>query len=223
MMWSFGGRRVPGPKPITPRSPRLAKAWFHRLVAPFALPLGMPVGHGRSFGHSVPVSNMSTVKNLAAWLASRPRKRPCTTLVFHATAGGSLGGAISTLKVKGFSYHVLIDKAGVVWKAVPYTRVAFHAGKSRGPDGFGVNDYSMGICFVNRNDGVDPLTPEQIRAARDYTLELKEVFPSLRWGVTHFGVSWGRKSDPRLFDLKAFCAEVGLRPWKLPVATWRLF
>lgn len=166
---------------------------------------------------------MSFVKNLAAWLASRARTRPCTTIVYHATAGGNLSGAISTLKAKGFSYHVLIDKDGTIWKAVPYTRVAFHAGRSVGPEGKGVNDYSVGICFVNRNDGIDLITPEQYRAAREYTLELKRVLPALRWACTHFGVSWGRKTDPRLFDLRAFCAEVRLEAWKMPIATWRLF
>jgi N-acetylmuramoyl-L-alanine amidase len=166
---------------------------------------------------------MSIVRNLTAWLASRGRKKPVTTVVYHATAGGNLSGAVSTLKAKGFSYHVLIDKDGTVWKAVPYTRVAYHAGKSDGPEGKNVNDYSVGICFVNKNDGIDPLTPAQLQAARDYTLELKAVFPSLRWGCTHFGVSWGRKVDPKLFDLRSFCAAVGLEAWKVPQATWRMF
>jgi N-acetyl-anhydromuramyl-L-alanine amidase AmpD len=166
---------------------------------------------------------MSTVKNLTAWLASHTRKRACSTVVYHATAGGNLSGALSTLKAKGFSYHVLIDKEGVIWKAVPYTRVAYHAGKSIGPEGANVNDYSIGICFVNRNDGLDALADAQLNAAKEYTLELKEVFPGLRWGCTHFGVSWGRKTDPKLFDLRSFCAEVGLEAWKLPKATWRLF
>jgi len=163
------------------------------------------------------------LKNLTAWLASRSRKQPCTTVVYHATAGGSLSGALSTLKLKGFSYHVLIDKDGTVWKAVPYTRVAYHAGKSVGPEGPNVNDYSVGICFVNRNDGKDPITAAQLKAAREYTLELMKAIPSIKWGCTHFGVSPGRKFDPRLFDLKSFCAEVGLEPWKNPQAVWRMF
>lgn len=164
-----------------------------------------------------------TVRNLALWLASKSRKRPCTTIVFHATAGGSLSGAISTLRLRGFSYHYLIEKNGVVTKCVPYGRVAYHAGKSVGPEGPNVNDYSVGICFVNKNDGLDQLTLEQIQAARDITLDLRKVFPSLRWGCTHFGVSWGRKTDPKLFDLRSFCAEVGLEAWKMPQATWRMF
>ncbi len=163
------------------------------------------------------------IKNLAAWLASKARTKTCTTLVVHATAGGNLSGAISTLKLKGFSYHFLIDKNGSIWKAAPYTRAAYHAGKSEGPQGPNVNDYSVGVCFVNRNDGKDPITDAQLAALEDLTMILKKHIPTLKCTTTHFGISWGRKFDPKLFDIQAFGTKVGLIPWKLARATWRLF
>ena len=141
----------------------------------------------------------------------------------HSTAGSTLSGALSTLRLKGFSYHYLIEKNGRVTKCVPAGRVAFHAGKSEGPQGEWVNGYSVSICFVNLNDGRDPLTHEQISAAEDLAMDLKRQFPTLKWIVTHFGISPGRKFDPRLFDLKTFGAKVDLEPWKLTRAAWRMW
>ena len=163
------------------------------------------------------------IRSLVNWLASRPRKRPCTTLVIHSTAGSSLSGALSALRAKELSYHALIEKNGQVTKCVPYSRVACHAGKSEGPEGDNVNNYSVGISFVNLNDGVDKLTDEQISAAEDLAMALKRQFPTLKWVVNHHGISPGRKFDPRRFDLQSFGAKVGLEPWKLTRAAWRLW
>lgn len=163
------------------------------------------------------------LKNLATWLASRPRKQPCTTVVMHATAGGNLSGAISTLRIKGFSYHYLIDKDGTITKCVPYERVAFHAGVSTGPEGDNVNRYSVGISFVNLNDGKDPITPLQMRAARELVFALKSAIPTIKYVTCHYAISWGRKTDPKLFDLQGFASDVHLQPWKESQATWRTF
>ena len=149
--------------------------------------------------------------NLIHWLASRERKRPCTTIVLHATAGGSLWGAISTLRLKGLSYHYLIAKDGTVTKCVPYTRVAFHAGKSFGPSGSNVNGYSVGISFVNRNDGIDPYTIKQIDQCRLLIADLEAAIPTLKYLTTHYAISPKRKTDPKKFP----CASVknGLTMW----------
>jgi len=151
------------------------------------------------------------IKSLAAWLASRPRFRAITTIVLHATAGGSLSGALSTLRLKGLSYHYLIDKDGVVWKAVPYTRVAFHAGKSLGPSGENCNGYSIGISFVNRNDGIDPYTEKQTEACRLLVADLQNAISSLQYLTTHYAVSPKRKTDPKGFP----CSRVNglLKRW----------
>ena len=146
---------------------------------------------------------------LTQWLASRPRTRPCTTVVLHATAGSSLSGALSALKARELSYHYLIEKDGTVTKCVPYQRVAFHAGDSVGPNGPGVNSYSVGISFVNLNDGNDPYTAKQWEAARNLVYDLKGVLP-LEWVTSHARISPGRKTDPRGFNLPMFAREVQL-------------
>ena len=152
---------------------------------------------------------------LPKWLANRARKKPCSTVVLHATAGSSLSGAIETLLRRGISYHYIIDKCGLVTKCAPYTRVAYHAGKSHGPDGPSVNSYSVGISFVNRNNGKDPYTEAQKTAAEELIKELVKATPSLKYLTTHRQISWPRKNDPVGFssEAKKIAKSCGLRYW----------
>jgi len=161
---------------------------------------------------------MKWLTQLTTWLASRARREKVRCVVLHATAGSTLGGAVSTLRAKGFSYHYIIEDArngrdGLVHKCVPVSREAFHAGKSVGPLGSNVNRYSIGVCFVNLNDGKDPYSDAQFESARKLLLELKAANPGLTWLTTHYWVSPGRKFDPRGFDVKALAASVGLSLW----------
>lgn len=152
------------------------------------------------------------IQVLKNWLASRPRSKPATTVVLHATGGESATGAISWLRKIKLSYHYIIAKDGEVIKCVPTGRVAFHAGKSRGPDGENVNAYSIGISFANRNDGRDPYTSAQVQACRDLMFELKRNIPTLEWLTTHRAIAPLRKTDPKGF----LCSGVngpGLKMW----------
>ncbi len=163
------------------------------------------------------------------------RKRPAsaviTTVVLHATAGATLSGAVSTLRERGLGYHYLIDKDGTVWKGCPVMSLTGHAGNSYGPNesaagvsrvqnrrkefvaDCSVNDYTIGISFVNENDGVHPYTEAQELAIRVLLRELKAALPSICWLTTHAIVSPGRKSDPRKYDLAKLGADVGLVIW----------
>lgn len=180
-----------------------------------------------------------TILNLATWLASRPRKPDAVvdTIVLHATAGGTLSGALSTLRLRGLSYHYLIEDAasgrdGVITKGVPAGRIAFHAGNSYGPHedrrgvsrqrgagsnfmaGCSVNGYTIGISFVNANDGIDPYGTLQVDSCVLLINALKVQFPALRWLTTHAIVSPGRKTDPRSFPVATVAARVGLQVWE---------
>lgn len=144
---------------------------------------------------------------------SRPRKTEPTTIVVHCTAGGTFQSAFETLKKRGLSYHYIIDKDGTVHKLVPYNRVAFHAGKSKGPDGGNVNEYSIGVSFVNRNDGRDPYLGPQIKAFEVLCSALKRAVPTLKWMVGHVDVSLSGKTDPRNFPTKDFAEKLGFEFW----------
>jgi N-acetylmuramoyl-L-alanine amidase len=154
-----------------------------------------------------------TIRSLKGWLSFRERKQPTTTIVLHATAGGTIGGALAALRLRKLSYHYLIDQDGTVTKCCPLTKVAFHAGISVGPNGPNVNNYSIGISLVNHNDGKDIYEPEQVRALRELCLELRSYIPSIKWLTTHWAISPGRKTDPRAFPAKSFASDVRLQFW----------
>lgn len=156
---------------------------------------------------------MGKITALKNWLMSGKRKRPITTIVLHATAGKGLAGAIETLKDRGLSYHYIIDKDGSVKKCVPTERVAWHAGVSEGPEGKWVNGYSIGISFVNLNDGVDPYTLAQRVAALDLIKDLKKAIPTIKWLTTHWAVSPGRKTDPKNYPVLHAAKLTGLEFW----------
>lgn len=157
--------------------------------------------------------NLVTLKN---WLDGKGKRRvPITTIVLHATAGSTASGALSTLRLRGLSYHAIIEDQretdGKVIKAVPDTMTAAHAGKSVGPDGPGVNAYSLGLSFVNLNDGQDPYSEAQINAALDRCESWCLAYPTIRWITTHWAISPGRKTDPKGFPHMAFVAKLNNR------------
>lgn len=156
------------------------------------------------------------VKLLHKWLAHRGRKRPCTTIVLHATAGRGVDGAVSTLRQRGLSYHFIIGKDGSVTKCVPISGEAFHAGESKGPEGASVNRYSVGISFANLNDGKDPYTVAQHLACEELIGEILRQVPSIVYLTTHRQVSYPRKSDPLNFDARPMAKRLGLKYWVRP-------
>jgi len=95
--------------------------------------------------------------------------------IIHHTGGGSMSGAIATLKERGLSYHYLIDKNGSVKQLIPGKGVGFHAG-------YGANREMFGIALVAEDDS--KVTPIQISAASelnkklasDYGYDVKNVF-----------------------------------------------
>jgi N-acetyl-anhydromuramyl-L-alanine amidase AmpD len=130
---------------------------------------------------------------------------------------------------------------GLIRKLVPYSRMAYHAGSSYGPHekahrkshaqypynatnralgrvgkfvaGTSVNAYSVGISFVNLNDGLDGYSAKQYKAAMELILELETVLP-LKWLTTHALVSPGRKTDPKNFPALQLAADTGLNLWR---------
>lgn len=145
--------------------------------------------------------------------------RKVTTIVVHATAGGTAQSSIDHLRKPSTqaSYHYIIDRNGDRYKCVPVGKKAWHAGISVGPEGSDVNPYSIGIAFANRNNGVEQITVAQLAALRVLVDELMAAMPELKWITTHFGISFPRKTDPRLFDLRKF---VSMLPGSVKPIVW---
>jgi N-acetyl-anhydromuramyl-L-alanine amidase AmpD len=154
---------------------------------------------------------------LTNWLASRPRKVPISTIVLHATDGASAGSSISWLRKIGLSYHYVIERDGSVTKCVPVSRVAFHAGKSFGPQGSDVNPYSIGISLANLESHREPITQKQIDALDDLVGLLCDAEPDIKWITTHYWISPGRKTDPKMLpvqNIMKIATANKLRMWR---------
>lgn len=158
-----------------------------------------------------------TIVELGKPLKSSRRTRTITTIVLHGTAGKSATSSINWLKrvTTLASYHYIIERDGTVYKCVPTSRQAWHAGRSRGPSGKSVNTYSIGIAFANMENG-ERLTGEQLAVCEELVRELVAAIPSIHYITTHWAVAPGRKTDPRNMDskkLSEFANNVGLKAW----------
>jgi N-acetyl-anhydromuramyl-L-alanine amidase AmpD len=96
-----------------------------------------------------------------------------------------------------------VDRDGTIAVHVREDMRAWHAGQSKMKDGrTQVNDFSIGIELVNRNDGVDPFPAPQIQALRDLLQTIAARHP-IRQIIPHYECADppGRKSDPAGFDM----------------------
>jgi N-acetylmuramoyl-L-alanine amidase len=126
------------------------------------------------------------------------------TIVVHATVFDTLDKVIEhfSFPENQVSSHYTIDRDGTVVSHVSEDVRAWHAGASRMQDGrSNVNDFSIGIELVNRNDGEDPFPEEQIQALRDLMKAIITRHP-IRYIIPHYACAEppGRKSDPTGFN-----------------------
>ncbi|MGI8923960.1 MAG: N-acetylmuramoyl-L-alanine amidase [Fimbriimonadales bacterium] len=134
----------------------------------------------------------------------RPPGIAVDTIVLHATVFDTLEETCSHFEnpESHVSTHYTVDRDGTVVQHVHESRRAFHAGESRMADGREkVNDFSIGIELVNRNDGVDPYPAAQIDALRSLLDGIRSRWP-IRHVVSHAEIATppGRKTDPAGFD-----------------------
>jgi N-acetyl-anhydromuramyl-L-alanine amidase AmpD len=107
--------------------------------------------------------------------------------------------------------HYTIGKDGTIVQHVRDQDRAWHAGRSEWQGRSGVNDFSLGVQFINLNDGVDPYPEEQHQAAvqlvaylaAKYDIKIEDI-------VAHADIALpaGSKSDPRGYDMDRLRREV---------------
>jgi len=134
----------------------------------------------------------------------RPVGTAIDTIVIHATVLDSLQEVMEhfSSSQSRVSSHYTIDRDGTIVSHVPETARAWHAGVSKMKDGReNVNDFSIGIELVNRNDGIDRFPEAQIQAMRDLVKTIIARRP-IRHIIPHYACAEppGRKSDPVGFD-----------------------
>lgn len=131
--------------------------------------------------------------------SARPNQARPRLIVLHATGPGSVKGILEwvTDKASKVSYHGLIASDGAYYNLVNPERAAWHAGVSEWNGVKNINSISLGLAFVNPNDGVIPLTPQQIAVAKGVIQYWKQNYP-IEAVTTHAAVATpkGRKTDP---------------------------
>jgi N-acetyl-anhydromuramyl-L-alanine amidase AmpD len=118
--------------------------------------------------------------------------RDVSLVVIHHTTGNSFAQTKATFMngrtSNPVSAHFVIDKKGELYQFVDPNQRAYHAGVSawkvknnRGKLVLreNVNDYSIGVEFVNRGDGIDAFTKEQYAAFNALFDFLKANYPKL--------------------------------------------
>ena len=120
-------------------------------------------------------------------------------ILLHADASPSEKGTLSWIQSSQskVSYHALIGRDGTVYTCVPYDRRAWHAGQGEFLGSKDPNRISIGLCFANRNNAIEPLTPAQIDAMKALVADLRHRYGPLTVS-THALVATpkGRKTDP---------------------------
>ena len=173
---------------------------------------------------------------LNPWLAHRPRRGVTIidTAVLHASETEDVDSLVHDLRTQDHSYHYIVDRDGTIYKGVPFSAIAFHCGNSYGPheaargvscerDPAGtfvqhpcVNEYTLGICFINLNDGVDPYTPQQIEACSTLLKDLKSgPLSKMRFLTSHAMVSPGKHTDPVGLNILSIAKEAKLGIWSM--------
>jgi N-acetylmuramoyl-L-alanine amidase len=138
---------------------------------------------------------------------ARPPGTVVTAIVVHATVGPTLQGNINWFLTprSQVSAHYLVAQDGTIVQMVEDTARAWHAGVSELEGVRGVNDFSVGIEIVNRNDGIDPYTDAQYASVAAIIRHVREQYwvPDSRI-VSHETVARpaGRKNDPKGFDFQ---------------------
>ena len=151
---------------------------------------------------------------------SRPspnrNKRPdgvrITAIVLHADASDRVDTSLDWCRrpESKVSYHFLIGRTGNVFLLVHPEQRAWHCGVSELDGVTDVNDFAIGVCLSNRNDGETFPKSQLFEAAlicsqlsRHYGIPLDRI-------VTHAQIARpvGRKTDPKGLDLEGFHATV---------------
>jgi N-acetylmuramoyl-L-alanine amidase len=135
---------------------------------------------------------------------------PIDTIVLHCTATENAASAINWMRnpESKVSCHFIIDKKGNIYRLVPVEKCAWHAGKCRVPN---ANRRSIGVELVNKNDGLDPYTPEQLAACARLLQMLRDNY-GIKYLVGHYEICKpaGRKTDPRGLNMDLLRERLGM-------------
>jgi N-acetylmuramoyl-L-alanine amidase len=145
----------------------------------------------------------------------RPAGVVISGIVIHADASGSTQATIDWLKraESKVSYHYLVSRLGQVYQFVPESRRAWHCGRSEFMGVPDCNNYTVGVSFSNRCDGLEAYEPVALEAGAQLCAQIIRRHPAITLDriTTHAAIALpiGRKRDPgALFLFSAFVAQI---------------
>lgn len=134
--------------------------------------------------------------------------REINSIIIHSTFNNSGGEFYDIdLIIKQFSNykvssHYLIGRDGDIYRLVNEENIAFHAGKSRLPDGTNnINEHSIGIELVT--SFTETPTEIQIKSLIELVNDIKNRH-NIKYILRHSDIAPERKTDPWNFDWEAF-------------------
>jgi N-acetylmuramoyl-L-alanine amidase len=152
----------------------------------------------------------------------RPAGMRITLIVLHSDASPSLDATIDWIgqPAAKVSYHYSVGRTGLIYRHVPDSRRAWHAGVSAWngeTDGRrSVNGFSLGVNLSNRQDGHESFPEPQLAAGAELIAALcRQYGIAVDRIVTHAQCALppGRKQDPYPggpFPLSTFLEHVQL-------------
>lgn len=158
----------------------------------------------------------------------RPQPGRIDMLVLHYTGMESAQAALDRLcdPAARVSAHWLVEEDGTLWRLVPESRCAFHAGRSFWAGESALNRVSIGIEIANPGHewGYRPFPPPQMAAleALCRAVLARHPVPPDRI-LAHSDIAPDRKTDPgELFDWPRLAtAGIGIWPPFSPLAARR--
>ncbi len=144
-------------------------------------------------------------------------------VVIHYTGMTSCAKALARLcdPTAGVSAHYLIDQDGLLYRMVPETERAWHAGVSYWRGVRDINGVSIGIelCNSGHDWGYTPFPERQMDALKDLLADIRTRYPIAKDGyLGHSDIAPSRKIDPgELFPWQALARDgFGLWPEESP-------
>ena len=114
----------------------------------------------------------------------------------------NIDGILREYRSIGVSPHYIIQRDGTIYRLVADRGIAFHAGRSRLPDGKAdVNAVSIGIEIINTKS--DSPTDAQYISLVKLVKCLENKYP-IKYVLGHVDIAPGRKTDPWNFDWEKF-------------------
>ncbi len=136
--------------------------------------------------------------------------RAVNSIIIHSAFNNSGGDqydidlVIKQFRIYKVSSHYIIGRDGNIYLLVNEENTAFHAGKSRLPDGTGdVNDRSIGIEIIT--SFTESPTEIQMHSLKELVNDIRRRY-DIKYILRHSDIAPERKTDPWNFDWEAFSA-----------------